>query len=82
MPYAMGMPEGFREMILHLIRTDDEVKQAILDLIRREGEKHQRRGDRQDNVSARPPHRLSSRRANTHRDSSLEPEEFDRRRES
>ena len=43
MPYSSTMPEGFREMILHLIRTDDEVKQAILDLIRREGEKSRRR---------------------------------------
>jgi hypothetical protein len=43
MPYSNEMPEGFREMILHLIRTDDEVKQAILDLIRREGEKPRRR---------------------------------------
>ena len=39
MPYSKEMPEGFREMILHLVRNDDEVKQAILDLIRREGEK-------------------------------------------
>jgi hypothetical protein len=31
-------------MLLHLLRNDDEVKQAILDLIRREGEKHLRRG--------------------------------------
>ena len=43
MPYSSEMPEGFREMIPHLIRTDDEVKQAILDLIRREGEKPRRR---------------------------------------
>ena len=42
MPYANVTPEGLREMILHLVRNDDEVKQAILDLIRREGEK--RRG--------------------------------------
>ena len=42
MPYANVMPEGLREMILHLVRNDDEVKQAILDLIRREGEKHRR----------------------------------------
>jgi len=46
MPYSHEMPDGFREMILHLLRNDDEVKQAILDLIRREGEKHTRRGDR------------------------------------
>lgn len=46
MPYSIVPPEGLREIILHLIRTDDEVKQAILDLIRREGEKHLRRGDR------------------------------------
>ena len=39
-------PEGLRETILNLLRNDDEVKQAILDLIRREGEKHPRRGDR------------------------------------
>ena len=36
-------PEGLREMILHLVRNDDEVKQAILDLIRREGEKRRNR---------------------------------------
>jgi hypothetical protein len=46
MPYSNVTPEALREAILHFIRTDDEVKQAILDLIRREGEKHQRRGDR------------------------------------
>jgi hypothetical protein len=43
MPYANVAPEGLREMILHLVRNDDEVKQAILDLIRREEEKHRRR---------------------------------------
>jgi len=43
MPYANVTPEGLREMILHLIRNDDEVKQAILDLIRREGEKRRHR---------------------------------------
>ena len=43
MPYSSAMPEGFREMVLHLIRTDDEVKRAILDLIRCEGEKPRRR---------------------------------------
>ena len=31
MPYANVTPEGLREMILHLLRNDDEVKQAILD---------------------------------------------------
>ena len=36
------VPEALREKILHLIRNDDEVKQAILDLIRREAEKHRR----------------------------------------
>jgi hypothetical protein len=46
MPYSNVTPQGFRETILHLLRNDDEVKQAILDLIRREGEKHQRRGER------------------------------------
>jgi hypothetical protein len=46
MPYSNVTPEGLRETILHLLRNDDEVKQAILDLIRREGEKHPRRGDR------------------------------------
>ena len=43
MPYANVTPEGLREMILHLVRNDDEVKQAILDLIRREAEKRRRR---------------------------------------
>lgn len=43
MPYANVAPEGLREMLLHLIRNDDEVRQAILDLIRREGEKRRRR---------------------------------------
>ena len=42
MPYASVTPEALREMLLHLIRNDDEVKQAILDLIRREGEKRRR----------------------------------------
>jgi hypothetical protein len=42
MPYASVTPDGLREMLLHLIRNDDEVKQAILDLIRREGEKRKR----------------------------------------
>ena len=46
MPYSNVTPEGLRETILNLLRNDDEVKQAILDLIRREGEKHQRRGER------------------------------------
>ncbi len=46
MPYSKVPPEGLREIILHLLRNDDEVKQAILDLIRREGERHPRRGDR------------------------------------
>ena len=36
------VPEELREKILYLIRNDDEVKQAILDLIRREAEKHRR----------------------------------------
>jgi hypothetical protein len=40
MPYSNVTPEGLRETILNLLRNDDEVKQAILDLIRREGEKH------------------------------------------
>jgi hypothetical protein len=45
MPYSNVTPEGLREMILHLVRNDDEVKQAILDLIRREAEKRKpRRG--------------------------------------
>lgn len=43
MPYSNVTPEGLREMILNLVRNDDEVKQAILDLIRREGEKSRRR---------------------------------------
>jgi hypothetical protein len=43
MPYANVMPEGLRELILHLVRNDDEVKQAIFDLIRREAEKNKRR---------------------------------------
>jgi hypothetical protein len=43
MPYSNVTPQGLREMILHLIRNDDEVKQAILDLIRREAEKRRRR---------------------------------------
>jgi hypothetical protein len=46
MPYSKVPPEGLRETILHLLRNDDEVRQAILDLIRREREKHPRRGDR------------------------------------
>jgi hypothetical protein len=46
MPYSSVTPQGLREAILHLLRNDDEVKQAVLDLIRREGEKHPRRGDR------------------------------------
>jgi hypothetical protein len=46
MPYSKVPPEGLREIILHLLRNDDEVKQAILDLIRLEGERHPRRGDR------------------------------------
>ena len=29
MPYSNVTPEALREAILHLIRTDDEVKQAI-----------------------------------------------------
>jgi hypothetical protein len=43
MPYSNVTPQGLREMILDLIRNDDEVKQAILDLIRREAEKRRRR---------------------------------------
>ena len=43
MPYYNVAPEGLREIILHLIRNDDEVKQAILDLIRREAEKSRHR---------------------------------------
>jgi hypothetical protein len=43
MPYSNVTPQRLREMILHLIRNDDEVKQAILDLIRREAEKRRRR---------------------------------------
>jgi len=31
-PYSNVTPEGFREMIFHLLRNDDEGKQAILDL--------------------------------------------------
>ncbi len=46
MRYSNVTSEGLREAILHLLRNDDEVKQAILDLIGREGEKHPRRGDR------------------------------------
>jgi hypothetical protein len=46
MPYSNVTPEGLRETILNLLRNDDEVKQAILDLIRREKEKHPPRGDR------------------------------------
>jgi hypothetical protein len=46
MAYSSVTPEGLRETILHLLRNDDEVKQAILDLIRREGEKHPRRDAR------------------------------------
>ena len=42
-PYSNVTPEGLRETILHLLRNDDEVKQAILDLIRREEQKHPRR---------------------------------------
>ena len=42
-PYSNVTPEGLRETILHLLRNDDEIKQAILDLIRREEEKHPRR---------------------------------------
>jgi len=29
MPYSNVTPEGLREAILHLLRNDDEVKQAI-----------------------------------------------------
>jgi len=53
MPHSNVTPEGLREMILHLVRNDDEVKQAILDLIRREGEKSRRRRAR------RSPRRLA-----------------------
>jgi hypothetical protein len=42
-PYSNVTPEGLRETILHLLRNDDEIKQAILDLIRREEERHPRR---------------------------------------
>ena len=42
-PYSNVTPEGLRETILHLLRNDDEIKQAILDLIRREEQKHPRR---------------------------------------